>query len=266
MTLYTTFCQNGYTTMGIVEPAYFYYRKEHILKMIQIIRSQERFNANYGWLDAKYSFSFNRYYDPNNLQFGSLRVFNEDQIQPDSGFGMHSHDNMEIVTYVISGTLEHQDSLGNKGIIQAGELQRMTAGSGIMHSEYNASKSEPLHLLQIWFTPNQMNLAPSWEQKKISLTDSHNQLLPVVSGTDQPGTLSIHQDLTIFLSNCDAGKEIEYRPTNQRRLYLFVIDGQIQLNEQHSLSKGDTARITQLSQLNLKSEQASQWMLMDLAE
>ncbi|TCS92854.1 pirin family protein [Hazenella coriacea] len=234
--------------------------------MIQVIRSQERYNANYGWLDAKYSFSFNRYYDPNNLQFGSLRVFNEDQIQPGAGFGMHSHDNMEIITYVISGALEHQDSLGNKGIIQARELQRMTAGSGIMHSEYNASKSEPLHLLQIWFIPNQMNLTPSWEQKKFPQTELRNQLLPVVSGNSESGMLSIHQDLTIFLSTCDAGKEIEYQSANQRSLYLFVIDGQIQLNEQHTLSQGDTARITQLSQLQIKNEQDSHWMLIDLAE
>lgn len=133
--------------------------------MIQIIPSEKRYKAAHGWLVTYHSFSFAEYYDPNNIQFGALRVFNDDTVQPGRGFGEHPHADMEIMTYVIDGTLEHRDSLGNRGLLRAGEVQRMTAGTGIFHSEYNASDEKPVHFLQIWFLPDQKGLTPSWEQK-----------------------------------------------------------------------------------------------------
>ncbi|MBA4492905.1 pirin family protein [Paenactinomyces guangxiensis] len=233
--------------------------------MIQIIPSEQRYKAEHGWLTSYHSFSFADYYDPDNLQFGSLRVFNDDIIQGGQGFGMHPHANMEIMTYVIDGTLEHQDSLGNKGLIEAGEVQRMTAGTGIYHSEYNHSPEKPVHLLQIWFIPNQKDLSPSWEQRKFSREQQLNQLLPVVSGRSLEHALTIHQDVTVYLSHLQAGKELVHRQQEHRRMYLFVIEGKVALNETHTLSAGDTARISGLSELHLATHRGGEFMLMDLA-
>ncbi|MBX6395462.1 MAG: pirin family protein [Alicyclobacillaceae bacterium] len=233
--------------------------------MIQVIRSEDRFKAEHGWLTTWYSFSFAHYYDPHNVRFGPLRVFNEDMIQPGTGFDMHPHHDMEVMTYVIEGVLEHRDSLGNRGIIQAGEVQRMTAGTGVLHAEYNPSDRDPLHLLQIWFLPNRRGLTPSWEQKQFTKAEQRNRLLPVVTGDpSMEDALKIHQDVTVYLSDLEGGKEILHH-TRHPRMYLFVIGGQVMLNGQHELKQGDTARITDVSELRLTTTSGGQFMLMDLA-
>ncbi len=233
--------------------------------MFQIIRSEERYTARHDWLTSRFSFSFAEYYDPNNRQFGALRVFNDDVIQPGTGFDMHPHADMEIMTYVIAGELEHRDSLGNRGVIRAGEVQRMTAGTGIYHAEYNASDKEPLHLLQIWFLPNQRGLTPSWEQKHFSKEQQRNQWLPVVSGHGAGDALRIHQDVTVYLSRLDADRELSYQQAPGRRMYLFVIDGTITVNGGEQMGKGDTARITDLTQLSVHAADGAELILMDLA-
>jgi redox-sensitive bicupin YhaK (pirin superfamily) len=236
-----------------------------VKKLIQIIRSEERFRANHGWLDTRHSFSFANYYDPDNLHFGPLRVFNDDIVQPGQGFGRHPHADMEIMTYVIEGTLEHQDSMGNKEVLRAGEVQRITAGTGIYHSEYNHSDKELVHFLQIWFLPNEKGLKPSWDQKSFAKQQQENQLLPIVSGKPHEDALYINQDITVYLSQLEAGKELLHEQDDDRHMYLFVIKGDIKLNDNHSLAEGDTARISELTKLAISTDNGAEFMLMDLS-
>lgn len=232
--------------------------------MIHIIPSEKRYTAEHGWLTTRHSFSFAEYYDPNNLHFGVLRVFNDDIVQPGKGFDMHPHADMEIVTYVIDGVLEHQDSMGNRGLIHAGELQRMTAGTGVFHSEYNPSREQPVHLLQIWFFPDRRGLTPSWEQTSFPPEAQLNRLLPVVSGTPREGALSIHQDVTVYLSRLDAGRSLTHEQEEGRLMYLFLIEGRVKLDGQHDMKAGDTARITDLTRISIEAEEDAHFMLMDL--
>ncbi|WP_248925627.1 pirin family protein [Paenibacillus hamazuiensis] len=233
--------------------------------MMQIIRSTERHTNDHGWLLSKFSFSFADYYDPSNRNFGALRVFNDDVIQPGTGFGMHPHADMEIMTYVIDGTLEHKDSLGNTGVIEAGEVQRMTAGTGIYHSEYNHSKTEPLRLLQLWFLPKHKDLEPSWEQKRFSKEQQAGKLLPVISGEPQGEALSIHQDLSVYLSSLENGQSVAHKQAEQRRMYVFVIKGSLTLGGGERLDNGDTARIQNVTELILTANEPTEFMLIDMA-
>lgn len=231
---------------------------------IQLIRSGDRYHARQGWLDTYHSFSFADYYDPRNLHFGVLRVFNEDVIAPGHGFGMHPHADFEIMTYVISGELEHGDSMGNRGVIRAGEVQRMTAGTGVYHSEINPNLETPVHLLQIWFFPERKGLEPSYEQRPFTKEQQRGRLLPVVSGRGAEGALAIHQDLTVYLTTLDAGSSITYTQEPGRRINLFVIEGEVALGSGERLSKGDTARITGTDRLELNAQAEAQVMVMDL--
>jgi len=233
--------------------------------MIQIVPASARYVAEHGWLTSRFSFSFAEYRDSNNLQFGSLRVFNDDTIQPKKGFGMHPHADMEIVTCVLEGTLEHKDSMGNIGLIEAGEVQRMTAGTGIYHSEYNHSHEQPVHLLQLWFLPGTKNLTPSWEQRRFTEDQQVDRLLPVVSNAQHGNALSINQDVTIYLSRLSAGKELTHQQSQGRRMYVFIMEGAISLNEEPRMTAGDVARITELSELQIATEQGAHYMLIDLA-
>ena len=180
--------------------------------MIQIIKSADRYHADHGWLSTWHHFSFNDYFDPNNVQFGALRVFNEDIVQPASGFPSHPHRDMEIVTYVLDGELEHQDNQGNRGHILPGEVQVMSAGTGIVHAERNPSRETPLHLLQIWVVPRTRGLKPRWEQQRFEPAARRNALLPVVTPAGAPATgpslLQIDQDATFFVSTLDEGKSL----------------------------------------------------------
>lgn len=229
--------------------------------MVQIIRSAERHHLDAGWLSTHWHFSFDDYYDPANVSFGPLRVFNDDVIKPAGGFPMHPHKEMEIVTYVIDGTLEHRDSMGNTGQVTPGEIQRMSAGTGLRHSEYNASKTEPLHLVQLWIIPAVARLTPSWEQKKFSVAERSGKLLPIAvpEGKDVPGAVSIHQDAMIYTSLLADGQTAKLALDAGRRAYIFVVNGELKLEAKNgnkdakrvTLSAGDQARITDVNALTL---------------
>jgi redox-sensitive bicupin YhaK (pirin superfamily) len=233
--------------------------------MIQIIPSEERHHENHGWLDTRWHFSFADYYDPQNEQWGALRVFNDDVIEPGQGFGMHPHRDMEIITYVLSGSLEHRDSLGHRGLIAPGEVQVMSAGRGIRHSEYNASKTEPLHLLQLWIFPRHNGLEPRWEQRVFTAEERDGRLLPAVSGGDVPETLTIDQDAGIYLSRLAAGKKATHQSGQGRKAYAFVISGEVKLNGQ-KLGAGDQARMADEKEIAIESVRDAELILLDLPE
>jgi hypothetical protein len=230
---------------------------------IRVIRSDERHHFQNDWLSARWHFSFDHYYDPSNMGFGPLRVFNDDVVQPDSGFGMHGHREMEIVTYVIEGELEHQDSTGGQGLIRAGEVQRMTAGTGIRHSERNPSDEKPVHLLQVWIEPALSGLDPAYEQKRFTADERAGRLLAVASGSDVKSALRINQDATIYIATIRPEDNIAHKLGPHRRAYLFVIDGELQLDGQR-LERGDQARIEGVSELNLTSPTSAEIFLIDL--
>jgi redox-sensitive bicupin YhaK (pirin superfamily) len=236
---------------------------------IQIIRSEERHHQNIGWLDTRWHFSFAEYHDPANENWGALRVFNDDVVQPGQGFGMHPHRDMEIITIVLDGALEHQDSLGNRGVIRPGEVQVMSAGKGIVHSEYNHSKDAPLHLLQLWIFPRKKNLTPRWEQHVFDAAEREGKLLPVVSGGEIPGTLTIDQDAAIYLSRLAAGQQVTHQSKPGRKGYLFVIDGAVTLGENSAsaeLAAGDQARLNGETHLEMKAKTATEFIFLDLPQ
>lgn len=233
--------------------------------MIKIIRADEHYRKKEDWLDTSHHFSFGEYFDPNKVSFGPLRVFNDDIISPGKGFDFHQHSDMEIVTYVISGILEHKDSLGNTGTISAGEVQRMSAGTGIMHSEYNGSQSESARLLQVWIFPEKKNLGPSWEQKKFSIKERQNKLLPVVAPENSAVGLQIHQDVYFFVSSLSEGAKVEHKLDLSRKAYLFVIDGKIELNG-NVMKTRDAARIENEKSLSIEGMIQAELLLIDLPE
>ncbi|RAP74629.1 pirin family protein [Paenibacillus montanisoli] len=233
--------------------------------MIQIHPAESRFSGNIGWLQFNFSFSFADYYDPNNMNFGPLRVFNEDYIQPGKGFGTHPHRDMEIVSVVISGELAHEDNTGGKEVLRVGEVQRMTAGTGILHSEINSSETETANIMQLWFLPEEKGLTPSYEQKTFDQEAMRNGLLPIVSKRIQGDRIAtIHQDLTIYLSRLEAGNNVTFKQDPARKIYLFVYGGSVTLNGEHALNRSDAARITDLSELAIASPDGAQFMLIDL--
>jgi quercetin 2,3-dioxygenase len=231
--------------------------------MIAIIPSAERYHADFGWLSTRWHFSFSDYYDPRNMGWGTLRVFNDDVIQGGGGFGMHPHQDMEIVTYVLDGELEHRDSLNHRGVIHPGEVQVMSAGKGIVHAEYNHSADRPVHLLQIWITPRHKNLPPRWEQRQFTPDQRRNRLFPVVSSGQIPDTLAIDQDAAIYVSSLDAGQSVTHTSTPGRKAYLFAISGQLTVNGQ-SLSPGDQARIDNEPSLDIRADSPSELILLDV--
>ncbi len=212
--------------------------------MIEIQRAEERGGAEHGWLHTRYSFSFSDYYNPKRMGFGTLRVLNDDIIEPAQGFPTHAHDNMEIVSIVLRGALEHKDSQGNHGIIRPGDVQRMSAGSGIRHSEFNHSQTEQTHLLQIWVYPRERGIQPGYEQKSFPADLRKNQFLAVVSGQPEKQALSLHQDAVFALGSFDAGKTGTYTvryPGNG--IYVFMIEGETRF-EKEILKTGDAASFT----------------------
>ena len=230
---------------------------------IQIIRSEERHHQNFGWLDTRWHFSFAEYNDPANEQWGALRVFNDDVVEAAQGFGMHPHRDMEIITIVLDGALEHQDSLKNRGVIHPGEVQVMSAGKGIVHSEFNHSKTAPLHLLQLWIFPRTRNLTPRWEQRVFDQKSREGRLLPVVSSGDIPETLTIDQDATIYLSNLRSGQKVTHHSKAGRLGYLFVIDGAVELSGQ-KLAKGDQARLADQTHIEIQGKDDAEFIFLDL--
>jgi quercetin 2,3-dioxygenase len=230
---------------------------------MQIRTSQDRGHANHGWLDSYHSFSFANYYDPAWMGFSVLRVINEDVIAPAKGFGMHSHDNMEIITYVLQGNLAHKDSLGNVEVIHQGHVQRMTAGTGITHSEFNASDSEPVHLLQIWILPNQQGLKPSYEDGFFSDAQKHNQWCLLASENAENGALKVHQDMALFAAKLTERKTLEYALKESRSAYLQVASGSVEINGK-PLNAGDAAMFTAAENIQILATIDAEILLFDL--
>jgi redox-sensitive bicupin YhaK (pirin superfamily) len=230
---------------------------------MQIIKAKDRFHLESDWLSAYWLFSFDRYYDPNNMMFGPLRVFNHDTIRGGAGFPTHSHREMEIVTYVLDGELAHKDSTGGRGIIHSGEVQRMTAGTGVAHSELNAAAEKAVKLLQMWVLPERAGLKPSYEQKQFTTEQRAGVLLPIASGQDFPGAVKVHQDVTFYVSRLSEGEQISHELKPGRRAFFYVIEGEVTLNGE-KLGAGDQARIDSGGALQITGSQESEIILIDL--
>lgn len=230
--------------------------------MVQVIPSAARHRADFGWLTTRWHFSFDSYYDPNNVQWGPLRVFNDDVVQGGGGFPTHGHRDMEIISYVIDGALEHKDSMGTRHVLKKGELQVMSAGSGVTHSEYNASATEPAHFLQLWILPRTRGARPRWEQREFPLTPG--QLTPVVSSGSIEGTLPIDQDAAIYIGGLGEGEETSHEIA-RTKAYVFVIKGSVEVNGS-VLKAGDQGRISGESKLAFRGLESSEFMLLDLPD
>ena len=234
--------------------------------MIKITKSDQHYRNVTDWLDTTHHFSFANYFDPKKMNYGPLRVFNDDIVQPATGFDLHPHRDMEIVTYVIQGQLEHKDNQGNHGIIKEGEIQTMTAGSGIMHSEHNPSQTEPLRLLQIWIFSDKKGLKPSWNQMRFLNAEKINRLLPIVTSVSSnvENTLRINQNVKMFISSLEKDKQLDYKLQDNRKSYLFVIDGALKVNNQ-SLESRDSAMIEN-EEMDISAQKPSDIILIDLPE
>ena len=232
--------------------------------MIRIRRAAERGHFNHGWLDTFHTFSFGDYFDPAHNNFRSLRVMNEDRVAPGQGFGMHGHRDMEIVTYVLSGALQHKDSLGNGETLRPGEFQRMSAGTGIRHSEFNPSATEPVHLYQIWLTPRQLGLQPGYEQKAFAESERLNRFRLVASPDGVDGSLTIQQDARVFLATLSHGESISHEMAPERHAWLQVLRGRVILNGL-SLEASDGAAVSDEPLLLIVAAEPAELMLFELA-
>ncbi len=232
--------------------------------MINIRKSEERGGGNFGWLDTKYTFSFNNYYDAKFMGFRSLRVINEDFVDANQGFGTHGHSDMEIITYVISGELAHKDSSGGSETLRPHEVQRMTAGSGIRHSEFNPSKTEKVHLLQIWLLPEKNGLEPGYEQTYFAPETKQGKLKLVASRGGDDGSVKINQDVKLYSSILKNGEEVSHELAENRHAWIQIVKGSLTLNGEN-LSAGDGAAISDQSALRIKSlENETEFLLFDL--
>ena len=230
--------------------------------MIKIIRADQRHFTDFGWLKTYWLFSFSSYYDPDNIQFGALRVFNDDVVEPDSGFPTHPHEEMEIITVVLEGEMTHEDSMGNKSVIQKGDVQRMSAGTGLTHSEFNLA-DKPVHFYQIWILPDERGLTPTYDQKRFDATLWENAVLPVASGQGIPGTVTFHTDATIYLGNLDAQKSIDFEAAESRRIFIYVTSGALSVNTQDLVEK-DQARIDSENMIHIRALKPSSLILIDV--
>ncbi|WP_437925033.1 pirin family protein [Sorangium sp. So ce291] len=231
---------------------------------MQIRRSSERGYADHGWLRSFHTFSFADYQDPDHMGFRALRVINDDYVAPGRGFGTHGHQNMEIVTYVLEGELEHKDSMGNGSTIRPGEVQRMSAGTGVYHSEINASKSGVTHLLQIWILPDRRGYTPSYEQKAFSEEERRGKLRLVASQDGRDGSVTVHQDVSLFVGLLGQGQEARYELAQGRNAWVHVARGSVELNGT-LLEAGDAAAITAGGALRLVGKDPGEVLLFDLA-
>lgn len=229
--------------------------------MIELRKSCERGHVNHGWLDSFHSFSFADYYDPQHVQFGALRVINEDRIEAAGGFGMHGHRDMEIITYLLAGRLEHKDSIGNGSVIHPGDVQRMSAGRGVMHSEFNPSKTEPAHLLQIWLLPDVTGIEPGYEQKHFDSASKRGQLRLIAS---RDGSLLIHQDAALYAALLDGPDAVVHRLAADRKAYVHIARGQVAVDGQ-LLEAGDAAKIDAIGEVRLDHAVGAEVLLFDLA-
>jgi len=232
--------------------------------VIDVIPSDSRGVADHGWLKSKHTFSFADYHNPSMMGFAKLRVVNEDWIEPGKGFGTHPHRDMEIVTYMIDGALEHKDSMGNGSVIRPGELQRMTAGTGVMHSEFNHSTDDMAHLLQIWILPERNGLEPGYEQKLFPGEEKHNQWRLVGSRDGRGGSLTIHQDVSLYSTVLDSNTEIDFSFEGRRRGFLQVVRGTVDIAGQE-LFAGDAVATRDQESLSVRAVSSTELLLFDMA-
>lgn len=231
--------------------------------MLQVLKNSQRGSADHGWLQSNHSFSFGHYYNPNEMGFGPLLVINEDRVQPSRGFGTHGHDNMEIISYVLSGALEHKDSMGNGSVIRYGDVQRMSAGTGVQHSEFNHSSTERVHFLQIWITPDVTGIEPGYEEKHFDTASKTGRLLLIASPDGRDGSVLIHQDAKIFASILNSDDHVKYDLTPTRTAYVHLIRGQVEING-IQLSTGDALKIKEESMIEFKNATDAELLLFDL--
>ena len=231
--------------------------------MLQVLKNSQRGSADHGWLQSNHSFSFGHYYNPNEMGFGPLLVINEDRVQPAQGFGTHGHDNMEIISYVLSGTLEHKDSMGNGSVIRYGDVQRMSAGTGVQHSEFNHSGTERVHFLQIWITPDVTGIEPDYEEKHFDAESKTGCLRLIASADGRDGSVLIHQDAKIFASILNTDDHLKYDLAPTRTAYVHLIRGQVEING-IKLSTGDALKIREESLIEFKNAVDAELLLFDL--
>jgi quercetin 2,3-dioxygenase len=231
---------------------------------VHIRKSEDRGKANFGWLDSRHSFSFGHYYDPGHMGFGPLRVINEDRVAPGEGFPEHPHSDMEIVTYVLEGALEHKDSLGTGSVIRPGDVQRMSAGKGIRHSEFNASRSEPVHLLQIWIIPERRGLEPGYEEKSFPAEEKRGRLRLVASRDGREGSVKIHQDASLYATILGKGQRVAHELAAGRLAWVQVAKGSALLNGE-DLEAGDGAALDVSGTLELEGARDAEVLLFDMA-
>jgi quercetin 2,3-dioxygenase len=233
--------------------------------MLNVRKSEERGYADHGWLKSRHSFSFGEYYDPNHIEFGVLRVINEDRVDPGEGFGTHGHRDMEILSYVLEGQLGHRDSMGNGSVIVPGDVQRMSAGTGVLHSEMNPSSSDPVHFLQIWIRPDAAGIAPSYEQKHFSAEEKRGRLRLVASENGADGSVRIHQDVRIYAGLFDGAERADLPLAAKRRIYVQLARGAVNANGV-ALAAGDGLKITDAPALMLSNGQAAEVLVFDMPE
>jgi len=232
--------------------------------MIRIHKAEERGHTELGWLDSHHTFSFGEYHDPRHMGFRTLRVINDDIVAPGGGFGMHPHRDMEIITMVFDGTLEHKDSLGSGSVIRPGDVQCMTAGAGIRHSEFNHSQTEPVHFLQIWILPDRNGLQPGYEQRTFAPAETRGKLMAVAAPKGTNGALTIHQDASLYLTSLHPGEQVVHSLKPDRHAWVHVARGAATLNG-NSLRAGDAAGVDNEATLTLAATEASEVLLFDLA-
>jgi len=231
--------------------------------MIAIRRAAERGYADHGWLQSFHSFSFADYYDPRHMGFGCLRVINEDRVAPGAGFGTHGHRDMEIISYVLEGALEHEDSIGNGSVIRPGDVQRMSAGRGVRHSEYNASAHEPVHFLQIWIEPNVTGIEPSYEEKHFDAASKRGRLRLVAAPDGREGAVTIHQDALVYAALVDGAERVVHRPAPGRRTYVHLARGSLVANGR-ALGPGDALMASGVDEIVLDRGRGAEALLFDL--
>jgi redox-sensitive bicupin YhaK (pirin superfamily) len=231
--------------------------------MLAIRKAGDRGHANHGWLDSYHTFSFGNYYDPRHMGISNLRVINDDTVAPGGGFATHGHNDMEIISYVLEGALEHKDSMGNGSVIRPGDVQRMSAGTGVTRSEYNHSMSEPVHFLQIWLQPNAMGIEPSYDQRHFPVEERRGRWVVMVSPDGRNGSIVTHQDALIIGALLTAGEDMEYRFDADRQGYLHLVRGQLQVGN-IILRQGDGLKVEDHELLELKGIADAEILLFDL--
>ena len=231
--------------------------------MISVRTSADRGHANHGWLDSFHSFSFADYYDPQHMGYSALRVINEDRVQPGTGFGTHGHRDMEIITYLLAGKLEHKDNMGNGSVIVPGDVQRMSAGNGILHSEFNPSADEPVHLLQIWIEPNVRGISPSYEQRHVTPAEKRGRLRLIASADGRDGSVTIHQDASLFAALLDGSDAAVHSLAPGRRAYVHIARGRARVNDER-LEAGDALQIVDEDTVSLADSRDAEVLLFDL--